>query len=98
MLVQSKPEGEARYDFRGHRAIVSPTDGRWRMLMSLLPLRDRRERVVGYALTGYPDDVRRQGTPDEEARELLEAAPANAPGTLGTRTRLIPPPAFPARC
>lgn len=48
------------------------------MLISLLPLRDRRERVVGYALTGYPDDVRRQGTPDEEARELLENAPAMA--------------------
>lgn len=48
------------------------------MLVSLLPLRDRRERVVGYALSGYPDDVRRQGTPDEEARELLEAAPAIA--------------------
>jgi EAL and modified HD-GYP domain-containing signal transduction protein len=48
------------------------------MLLSLLPLRDRRERVVGYALSGYPDDVRRQGTPDEEARELIEAAPALA--------------------
>ena len=48
------------------------------MLIALLPLRDRRERVVGYSLSGYPDDLRRQGTPDEEARELLEVAPAMA--------------------
>lgn len=48
------------------------------MLITLLPLRDRRERVVGYAMSGFPDDPRRAGTPDEEARELIEEAPALA--------------------
>jgi EAL and modified HD-GYP domain-containing signal transduction protein len=48
------------------------------MLISLLPLRDRRERVVGYAMSGFPDDRRRAGTPDEEGRALIAAAPALA--------------------
>jgi hypothetical protein len=46
------------------------------MLISLAPLRDRRERVMGYALSSYPDDTR--GTPlgpDEEARRTLELVP-----------------------
>lgn len=46
------------------------------MLVSLAPLRDRRERVVGYALSSYPDE--RRGAPlgpDEEARQTLELVP-----------------------
>lgn len=46
------------------------------MLISLAPLRDRRERVMGYALSSYPEDTR--GTPlspDEEARRTLEMVP-----------------------
>ena len=46
------------------------------MLVSLAPLRDRRERVVGYALSSYPDE--RRGTPlgpDDEARQTLELVP-----------------------
>lgn len=46
------------------------------MLISLAPLRDRRERVMGYAVSSYPEDSR--GTPigpDEEARRTLEMVP-----------------------
>ncbi len=46
------------------------------MLVSLAPLRDRRERVVGYALSAYPEES--YGTPlgpDEEARQTLELVP-----------------------
>lgn len=46
------------------------------MLLSLAPLRDRRERVMGYAVSGYPDDVRDAPVgPDEEARRILEVVP-----------------------
>lgn len=46
------------------------------MLVSLAPLRDRRERVVGYALSSYPDEVRGAPLgPDEEARLTLELVP-----------------------
>ena len=46
------------------------------MLISLAPLRDRRERVMGYALSTYPEETR--GTPlgpDEEVRLTLEQVP-----------------------
>ena len=47
------------------------------MLVSLAPLRDRRERVMGYAVSSYPDEQR--GTPlgpDEESRRTLELVPS----------------------
>jgi len=46
------------------------------MLASLAPLRDRKERVVGYAVSSYPEETR--GTPlgpDEESRRTLELVP-----------------------
>lgn len=46
------------------------------MLISLAPLRDRRERVMGYAVSGYPDEVRDAPMgPDEEARRIVEVVP-----------------------
>ena len=47
------------------------------MLVSLAPLRDRRERVAGYALSAFPDEhVGPPLGPDEEARRTLEMLPA----------------------
>lgn len=46
------------------------------MLISLAPLRDRRERVMGYALSSYPEDTRGAPlSPDDEARRTLEMVP-----------------------
>lgn len=46
------------------------------MLVSLAPLRDRRERVVGYAVSAHPDDARGGPIgPDEEARQTVEMVP-----------------------
>lgn len=46
------------------------------MLVSLAPLRDRRERVVGYAVSSFPDDPRDAPLgPDGEARRTLEYVP-----------------------
>lgn len=59
------------------------------LLISLAPLRDRRERVVGYAVSGYPDDVRRQPVgPDDEARALLEQLPQLS--RLAARSLVVP--------
>lgn len=58
------------------------------MLVTLLPLRDRRTRVVGYAVSGHPDDVRTSRGADEEAREVLEAVPSL--GRLVGRTVVVP--------
>lgn len=46
------------------------------MLVSLAPLRDRRDRVMGYALSSHPDDTRTAPVgPDDEARQTLELVP-----------------------
>ncbi|MCA2988569.1 HDOD domain-containing protein [Gemmatimonas sp.] len=46
------------------------------MLISLTPLRDRRERVMGYALSAYPEDTAGAPlSPDDEARRTLEQVP-----------------------
>jgi hypothetical protein len=46
------------------------------MLISLAPLRDRRDRVMGYALSAYPEDTRSAPLdPDEEARLTLAQVP-----------------------
>jgi EAL and modified HD-GYP domain-containing signal transduction protein len=46
------------------------------MLVSLAPLRDRRDKVVGYAVSGHPDDARSTLNPDDEMRALLEQVPS----------------------
>lgn len=58
------------------------------MLISMIPLRDRRARVVGYAVSGCPDDVRDGGGPDEEARRLVERVPMLA--RLAGRSLIVP--------
>lgn len=58
------------------------------MLITLLPLRDRRARVVGYAVSGHPDDVRNSRGPDDEARQVLEQTPSL--GRLVGRTVVVP--------
>ncbi|MCZ8205952.1 HDOD domain-containing protein [Gemmatimonas sp.] len=46
------------------------------MLISLAPLRDRRDRVMGYALSAYPAETRGAPlSPDDEARRTLEQIP-----------------------
>jgi c-di-GMP-related signal transduction protein len=47
------------------------------MLTTLLPLRDRRERVVGFAVSSCPAYERRSAAEDEtQQRQALEAVPA----------------------
>lgn len=51
------------------------------MLTSLLPIRDRRDRVIGYAVSACPADGGRSGSdPDRDARRLVEM--------VGTLTRM----------
>lgn len=59
------------------------------MLATLAPLRDRRDRVVGYAVSAHPDDVR--GTPvgpDEESRLVVEMVPQLS--RLAARSVVVP--------
>ena len=58
------------------------------MLISLAPLRDRRERVVGYAVSGYPEDLDGAGGPDHEARRILELVPSLT--RLAARSLVVP--------
>lgn len=58
------------------------------MLISLLPLRDRRERVVGYGISAHPDELFAAGNPDDEARRTLELVPSLA--RLAGRSLVVP--------
>ncbi|HEY0931471.1 MAG TPA: HDOD domain-containing protein [Gemmatimonas sp.] len=58
------------------------------MMISMLALRDRRARVVGYFVSGCPDDVRNSGGPDEEAKRLVERVPTLA--RLAGRSVIVP--------
>lgn len=58
------------------------------MLISLAPLRDRRERVVGYAVSGHPDELQGTAGPDDEARRILELVPSLA--RLAARSLVVP--------
>lgn len=59
------------------------------MLASLAPLRDRRDRVVGYAVSAHPDDVRGGAIgPDEEARQIVELVPQLS--RLAARSIVVP--------
>lgn len=59
------------------------------MLITLVPLRDRRERVMGYAVSAHPDDVRGAPLgPDEEARRAIERVPALS--RLAARSLVVP--------
>lgn len=58
------------------------------MLISLAPLRDRRERVVGYAVSGYPDAADGTLGPDDEARRLLDFVPSLT--RLAARSLVVP--------
>lgn len=42
------------------------------MLTSLQPIRDRRDRVIGYAVSACPDDPRRGSDPDGDARRVVD--------------------------
>jgi c-di-GMP-related signal transduction protein len=59
------------------------------MLATLAPLRDRRERVMGYLLSTCPDNVRdTPASPDDEARQTLEmVAPL---GRMAGRSIVVP--------
>lgn len=59
------------------------------MLISLAPLRDKRERVVGYAVSGHPDDTRGAPIgPDDEARQTVEMVPMLS--RLAGRSLVVP--------
>ena len=59
------------------------------MLTSLLPIRDRRDRVIGYAVSSCPDDPRRGGAdPDGEARRLVDMVGALT--RLAGRSLVVP--------
>jgi len=58
------------------------------MMISMLSLRDRRSRVVGYLVSGCPDDLRNSGGPDEEARGVVERVPMLA--RLAGRSVIVP--------
>ncbi len=59
------------------------------MLASLSPLRDRRDRVVGYAVSAHPDDVRGGAIgPDEEARQVVDLVPQLS--RLAARSIVVP--------
>lgn len=59
------------------------------MLITLVPLRDRRERVMGYAVSAHPDDLRGAPPgPDEEARRVIERVPALS--RLAARSLVVP--------
>lgn len=59
------------------------------MLASLAPLRDRRDRVVGYAVSAHPDDVRGGAIgPDAEARQIVEMVPQLS--RLAARSIIVP--------
>lgn len=47
------------------------------MLASLLPIRDRRERVIGYTVLSCPADERRgRESPDDDVRRTVEMVPS----------------------
>ena len=54
----------------------------------MMALRDRRARVVGYGVSGCPDDVRNSDGPDEEARRIVERVPMLA--RLAGRSVIVP--------
>lgn len=58
------------------------------MLITMIPLRDRRGKVAGYRLSGCPEDPRRRSSPDEEARLIVEQVP-NLSRMVG-RTIIVP--------
>ena len=59
------------------------------MLTSLQPIRDRRDRVIGYAVSSCPDDLRRGGVdPDGEARRLVDMVGALT--RLAGRSLVVP--------
>lgn len=58
------------------------------MLISMLALRDRRARVVGYAVSGCPEDTRHGGGHDEEARTIMEQVPLLS--RLAGRSIIVP--------
>lgn len=58
------------------------------MLITMIPLRDPRSRVVGYRISGCPEDHRRSRNPDEETRAIIEQIPTLA--RLAGRTVIAP--------
>lgn len=59
------------------------------MLTSLMPIRDRRDRVIGYAVTTCPVDPRRGGSdPDSDARRLVDMVGALT--RLAGRSLVVP--------
>lgn len=54
----------------------------------MMALRDRRARVVGYGVSGCPDDVRNSDGPDEETRRVVERVPMLA--RLAGRSVIVP--------
>ena len=59
------------------------------MLTSLQPIRDRRDRVIGYAVSSCPDDPRRGGAdPDGDARRLVDMVGALT--RLAGRSLVVP--------
>ncbi len=59
------------------------------MLTTLLPIRDRRERVMGYAVSAFPSDEQRaSGGADDEARQTVEMV--GLLSRLATRSLVVP--------
>lgn len=59
------------------------------MLTSLMPIRDRRDRVIGYAVSTCPADPRRGGSnPDSDARRLVDMVGALT--RLAGRSLVVP--------
>lgn len=58
------------------------------MMISMTALRDRRSRVIGYSVSGCPDDHRQDRGPDEEVRLVMEQVPVLA--RLASRGVIIP--------